>query len=89
VNERLVPDEAKSESAGARLDDVVRRIHDDSGRLESINDLVDAVWDCGAHDILRALSAPCCDDDDRDDCCTDEYAEHKRHGHQPGGVHSD
>src|SRR5690606_4701141 len=58
MREGLVPDEAERERARGRLEHVVRRVDDDGGRLERVDDLLGARGDHGAHDGDGPLAAP-------------------------------
>ena len=89
VHERLVPDQAERERAGRRLHDRVRRVDDDPRGLQRVEHLVDAIRDRGVDDLGGILPATGREDNEDDDACTDQKAEHQSEGHQRCGVHSD
>ena len=89
VHEGVIPDQPERQRAGARLDDIVRRIEDDPAGFEGVDDLVDAIRDSRAHDLHSALAAARGDVYEADQAGPDGNTEGDRQGHQPTGVHSD
>jgi hypothetical protein len=82
-------DEAERERTGRGPHDVVRRVHHDAGRLERLEHLVHSVRHPGGGHGDRPIPALRGHHHDDDDERAEDDAHRQRHGHQPGGVHSD
>jgi hypothetical protein len=89
VNQALIPDQTEGQRSRARLENVVRRVKDNSGRLQRIQHLIDAIGHRGGDDVDGTLAAPSSGYQNHRDEGTDKNTETQGEWHQPSGVHKE